>query len=135
MKFLDPTNDLVFKKIFGNEKKPEILISFLNSCLGFLGDKKIKSVEITNPYQIPDIKELKETILDIKAYISQLLAGANSPKNYSHFTANQFQWNSQELDIYQKINLKISDELRGLEISREEGREEGLEQGRKKRKR
>jgi hypothetical protein len=36
MKFVDPTNDLAFKKIFGNENKKEILISFfysLHLCL------------------------------------------------------------------------------------------------------
>ena len=67
MNFLAPTNNLVFKKIFENEKKPKILISFLNSCLGFTGEYKIKSIEFTNPYQVPDIKELKETILDVRA--------------------------------------------------------------------
>ncbi|MEA3229118.1 MAG: PD-(D/E)XK nuclease family transposase, partial [Campylobacterota bacterium] len=35
MKFADPKNDLAFKKIFGNENKKEILISFLNSVLDF----------------------------------------------------------------------------------------------------
>ena len=67
MKFADPKNDLAFKKIFGNENKKEILISFLNSVLDFKDEKTIVSVSLDNPYQLPDIKELKETILDIKA--------------------------------------------------------------------
>jgi predicted transposase/invertase (TIGR01784 family) len=67
MKFADPKNDVAFKKIFGDEKHKEVLISFLNSVLDFKGKRKIKSVTLTNPYQLPDIKELKETILDIKA--------------------------------------------------------------------
>jgi predicted transposase/invertase (TIGR01784 family) len=67
MKFVDPKNDLAFKKIFGNENKKEILISFLNSVLDFENEKTIVSVTLDNPYQLPDIKELKETILDIKA--------------------------------------------------------------------
>ncbi len=67
MKFVDPKNDLAFKKIFGNENKKEILISFLNSVLDFKGKKTIIAVSLDNPYQLPDIKELKETILDIKA--------------------------------------------------------------------
>ena len=67
MKFADPKNDLAFKKIFGNENKKEILISFLNAILGFEGNKAIKEVKIVNPYQVPKIEELKETILDIKA--------------------------------------------------------------------
>jgi predicted transposase/invertase (TIGR01784 family) len=67
MKFADPKNDLAFKKIFGNENKKEILISFLNSVLDFKDKKAIVDVDLDNPYQLPDIKELKETILDIKA--------------------------------------------------------------------
>ena len=67
MKFADPKNDLAFKKIFGNENKKEILISFLNSVLDFKDEKAIADVSLDNPYQLPNIKELKETILDIKA--------------------------------------------------------------------
>ena len=67
MKFLDPRNDIAFKKIFGNENKKEILISFLNAVLDFKGEKTIIDVQLGNPYQLPDIGELKETILDIKA--------------------------------------------------------------------
>ena len=67
MKFADPTNDIAFKKIFGDSNKKEILISFLNAVLGFENNKAIKNVTIVNPYQVPKIEELKETILDIKA--------------------------------------------------------------------
>jgi len=67
MKFADPKNDLAFKKIFGNENKKEILISFLNSVLDFKDEKTIVDVTLDNPYQLPDIQELRETILDIKA--------------------------------------------------------------------
>ena len=44
MKFVDPKNDLAFKKIFGNENKKEILISFLNSVLDFTNEKTIVDV-------------------------------------------------------------------------------------------
>jgi predicted transposase/invertase (TIGR01784 family) len=67
MQFADPKNDLAFKKIFGDENHKEILISFLNSVLDFKDEKEIVDITLTNPYQLPDIKELKETILDIKA--------------------------------------------------------------------
>jgi len=67
MKFADPKNDIAFKKIFGDEKKTEVLISFLNSILEFKGVRAIKSVTIANPYQVPKIEELKNTILDIRA--------------------------------------------------------------------
>jgi predicted transposase/invertase (TIGR01784 family) len=67
MKFADPKNDIAFKKIFGDEHKTQVLISFLNSILDFKDTKQIKSLTIANPYQVPKIKDLKNTILDIKA--------------------------------------------------------------------
>jgi predicted transposase/invertase (TIGR01784 family) len=66
--FVDPKNDVAFRKIFGDENKKEILISFLNNILEFAGsDKEIMDIDIKNPYQVPKLKDLKETILDIKA--------------------------------------------------------------------
>jgi hypothetical protein len=41
MKFADPKNDVAFRKIFGNEAKKVILISFLNSVLNLEGNMKI----------------------------------------------------------------------------------------------
>ena len=67
MQFADPKNDLAFKKIFGNEGKKEILISLLNAILDFKGNMIIVDLHIVNPYQVPKIPDLKETILDIKA--------------------------------------------------------------------
>lgn len=67
MKFADPKNDLAFKKIFGDSNHKNILISFLNSVLDFKGLQTIVDVSLANPYQVPKILELKETILDIKA--------------------------------------------------------------------
>jgi predicted transposase/invertase (TIGR01784 family) len=67
MKFADPKYDITFKKIFGDEKHKEVLISFLNSVLDFKDDKIIVDITLDNPYQLPNIEELKETILDIKA--------------------------------------------------------------------
>lgn len=64
--YLDPTNDVAFKKIFGNDNKKNILISFLNNILQLKDKKRIKEIEILNPYQVPKIKELKETILDVR---------------------------------------------------------------------
>ena len=59
-------NDIAFKKIFGDENHKEVLISFLNAVLDFQGEQTIVEVELTNPYQVPKIEALKETILDIK---------------------------------------------------------------------
>jgi len=67
MKFVNPTNEVAFKKIFGNENKKEILISFLNAVLDLTGNKAIQEIELLNPYQPPKIALFKSTTLDIKA--------------------------------------------------------------------
>jgi len=67
MRFADPKSDIAFKKIFANENKKEILISFLNATLNLTGEQTITEVEILNPYQAPRIEGLKETILDVRA--------------------------------------------------------------------
>jgi predicted transposase/invertase (TIGR01784 family) len=67
MQFADIKNDTAFRKIFGNENKTEILISFLNAVLKMEGNRKITWVEILNPYQLPLVLGAKSTILDVKA--------------------------------------------------------------------
>jgi predicted transposase/invertase (TIGR01784 family) len=67
MKFVDVKNDIAFRKIFGNEKKKVILISFLNAVMKLKGKDTIVEVEILNPYQLPIIKNLKASIIDVKA--------------------------------------------------------------------
>ena len=67
MKFVDVKNDVAFRKIFGNEKKKVILISFLNAVLGLNGHDRIKDVTLLNPYQLPRIRGEKASIIDVKA--------------------------------------------------------------------
>ena len=67
MKFVDVKNDVAFRKIFGNENKKFILISFLNAVMGLKGQDALADVEIVNPYQLPIIMNLKASIIDVKA--------------------------------------------------------------------
>ena len=67
MKFISPQNDFAFKRIFGDEQHKEVLISFLNSVLDLSGERAVVEVQIVDPYQVPRLKQFKETILDIKA--------------------------------------------------------------------
>ena len=64
-KFLDPKNDIAFKKIFGSEKNKDILIHFLNDILGFKGNQQIQSVEFLSPIQDPEIAAKKQSIVDV----------------------------------------------------------------------
>lgn len=67
MKFVDIKNDIAFRKIFGNDKKKEILISFLNAVLHLEGDKRIQTITIANPFQMPILANMKTSIIDVKA--------------------------------------------------------------------
>ena len=62
---LSPKVDFVFKKIFGNEKHPKILISFLNAVIK--PTDLIKSVQIKNTDIEKEHIEDKYSRLDIKA--------------------------------------------------------------------
>lgn len=65
-RYLDPTNDVAFKKLFGTENHKSLLISFLNAILGLENKRRIKSVELLPQEEAPQIKGLKTSILDIK---------------------------------------------------------------------
>ena len=67
MKFVDIKNDVAFRKIFGNENRKEVLISFLNPVLLLKENQRIVNVDILTPYQLPDLKGGKVTIVDVKA--------------------------------------------------------------------
>ena len=67
MQFISPQIDFAFKRIFGNEQHKEVLISFLNSVLDLSGERQVIEVKLANPYQVPRLEQLKESILDIKA--------------------------------------------------------------------
>ncbi len=66
MKFVDVKNDVAFRKIFGNEQKKVILISFLNAVLGLEGQDRVKEVTLLNPFQLPRIAGEKSSIIDVR---------------------------------------------------------------------
>ena len=67
MKFVDVKNDVAFRKIFGNEKKKVILISFLNAVLELQGLDRIQAVTLVDPFQLPRIRGEKASIIDVRA--------------------------------------------------------------------
>lgn len=66
---LDPKIDFVFKKIFGSEKHPKILISFLNATMK--PENPIVKVEIKNTDIEKDSLEDKFSRLDVRAETSR----------------------------------------------------------------
>lgn len=64
-KYLDPTNDIAFKTIFGTEKNKDILIHFLNDILVFKNKQPVVEVEFLKTIQDPIIASQKTSIVDI----------------------------------------------------------------------
>ena len=62
-KFLNPRNDLAFKRIFGSEKNKDILIHFLNDIL--TRPSPIKEVTFLKTVQDPEIAPLRVSVVDV----------------------------------------------------------------------
>ena len=64
-KFLDPKNDIAFRKIFGTKANKEILIHFLNDVIPFTGQRPIVEVTFLPTVQDPEIAAQKSSIVDV----------------------------------------------------------------------
>ncbi len=64
MRYLDPKNDLTFKKIFGEH--PHLAISLLNSLLPINDDELIESIEYLSPQLTPIIPIFKDSVVDVR---------------------------------------------------------------------
>ena len=116
MKFVNPKNDVAFRKIFGNEQKTDILVGFLNAVLNLRGAKTIQSVQILNPYQTPKLENLKTTILDVRAtdqrgisYIieMQIAYVAGVKKRFTYYLAKAYANQIERGEDYPKLNEVI----------------------------
>ena len=113
MKFVDVTNDIAFRKIFGNENRKEILISFLNAVLAFEEGKKILDVTILNPYQLPKLSGGKSTIVDVKAKDQndnwfivemQVTEAEDFEKRVLYYTSQSYTDQINRGDAYNQLN-------------------------------
>ncbi len=68
MHFLNLKTDYAFKKVFGSSNSKGILKSFLNSTLEL--PSPIESLTIEDPYNVPKLKGMKETTVDVKALLA-----------------------------------------------------------------
>lgn len=116
MKFADPKSDIAFKKVFGNEHKTEILISFLNAVLDLHGDNAITEITILNPYQAPKISLLKESNLDVSArtyagvrFIVEMQVEKQDylAKRALYYAAKAYVSQIQRAESYPKLNQVI----------------------------
>lgn len=115
-RFVDPRNDVAFKKIFGSEQTRNILISFLNAVLDLQGDHEIADLEILNPYQAPKVEILQYTLLDVRArdrrgvtfivemQVEQVEAFA---KRFLYYAAKAYVTQIERGDEYPRLNQVI----------------------------
>lgn len=113
MKFVDIKNDVAFRKIFGNENRKEVLISFLNAVLLLKENNTIVDVTILTPYQLPDLKGGKVTIVDMKAkdqnnrnYIVEMqVADVDGfDKRVLYYASKSYSAQIERGDQYEKLN-------------------------------
>jgi predicted transposase/invertase (TIGR01784 family) len=64
-KFLDPKNDVAFKKVFGTEKNKDILIHFLNDMITFPEQGEIREITFLKTTQDPETAAQKTSLVDI----------------------------------------------------------------------
>lgn len=116
MRFVDPTNDVAFKKIFGNEQQKEVLISFINAVLNLTDEKEVVDIQILNPYQAPRIEALKNTILDVRArdkrgisFIVEMQVDnvAGYKKRFLYYAAKAYSDQIERGEDYPKLNQVI----------------------------
>ena len=112
MKFADPKNDVAFRKIFGNEAKKVILISFLNSILNLEGNRKIIDLDFRNTFQLPRIAGLKSSIIDVNVkdqagtmYIveMQLSEVVAFDKRIQYYVSKEYSSQIEKGDDYSKL--------------------------------
>lgn len=108
MKRMKPLNDVVFRKIFGEEVDKKLLIGFLNAILS----TKVKDIELRDDKLQRDSTEDKQGILDLKATLD------NGEKvNIEVQQLNQYNMTKRTLFYWAKLyaeNFKVKSDYRQL---------------------
>ncbi len=116
MQFVNPKNDVAFKKIFGDEQHKAVLIAFLNAVLNLSAEKEIIDVEILNPYQTPHLALLKYTLLDVRATdkrgINFIVEMQNERvpglrKRFQYYAAKSYSQQIERGEDYPKLNQVV----------------------------
>ena len=63
-RYLDPKNDLIFKRIFG--ENPDLLLAFLNALMPLEPGCQIKELTYLPAEQVPETPGKKDSIVDVK---------------------------------------------------------------------
>jgi predicted transposase/invertase (TIGR01784 family) len=107
-KYLNPKNDFMFKKLFGENK--HLCISLLNSLLKFEGDDLIEFIEYDTSELLPDLDARKYTIVDVRC---------RDKKGREFIVEMQMKWTAEFTDrvLYNACKSFIKQFKRGVNIS------------------
>ena len=114
--YLNPRNDIAFKKIFGDNKNKDVLIHFLNDVLDHKDRGPIVEVTLINPTQLPETADLKESILDVLCtdeqgiqYIVEMqVAGSKGfAKRAQYYAAKAYSQQAKSGDRYDALKEVI----------------------------
>lgn len=117
MRFLDIRTDFAFKKVFGSEDSKDILLSFLNSVIDFAKGRRLADLSIVDPYNIPMLKGMKDSYVDVKAILSdgsrviiemQVLNHPGFEKRVLYNAAKNYSIQLNEGDAYHLLNPVIA---------------------------
>ena len=117
MNFLDVKTDYAFKKVFGTVENKDILIKFLNTIIEFENKKKIIDLTIIDPYNIPMLKGMKDTFVDVKAKLDndslviiemQVLNNEGFEKRVLYNAAKNYSIQLNKAEDYHLINPVIA---------------------------
>ena len=117
MQFLDVKTDYAFKKVFGSLDSKDRLISFLNAVVPFEKNLKIKDLTIIDPYNIPMLKGMKDTYVDLKAVLDndtkviiemQVLNHQGFEKRVLYNAAKNYSIQLNKSDDYHLLNPVIA---------------------------
>ena len=104
MQFVDITNDIAFRKIFGNEQKTAPLISFLNAL----------AVKWT--YFIKHAEEL---------HLIPAFANEDEGLKTAFMEADKYRWTKEELIAYDNVTIKEQDERGEKELIAQQAEKKG----------
>ncbi len=108
--FMRPKVDIVFKRIFGDERNKSILISFLSAVLN-MNKADLYDLTIVNNELLPEYNEDKQSILDIKIRLKnntlinveiQILAYQNMVDRIIYYLTRMYNSEIKKGDKYQK---------------------------------
>ena len=111
-RYLNPRNDVAFKKIFGTEKNKGILKHFLNDVIVSNDKKEIKEVTLLNPMQHPEVIHSKQSTVDVLCededgiqYIVEMQVAkvGGFEKRAQYYAAKAYSSQPQEGDSYKEL--------------------------------